>query len=588
MRDNFMNITNLLAAASLFISIGTISYGSTDVLLVQRMLNQLGYKAGPTDGMQGNLTTTAIENFYANNGKTYDGTIDEGELNDLKQAVSEMPDLDFETQKKNGMITTFGNYISPENMINTNWGSNYYLPSDRFMKHVEEKYEAVHWTITGAFANLNGDDTPDLVLGFELHNQCRGNFQVDGNLGTWKCEDEKMSDTQKMLPFRLYGVGSRSRKDLASNIILTNNISPRNSNRTVTADFNNDGIDDIYSPSSYKASINGKHKNGGADLVFLSNGKGQWVETPEKGLKVDGNGTFHNFSHGVTAADIDADGDIDIIVSDVEWAKTKGGGTIWCHVNDGKGNFIVKKCGDQWAHALTTGDYNGDGHVDLMASGGWHQSPAFKHDSSLPQQQTVILFGDSSGYFGKKKITSMEPAHDIYGSGFLLTDVVGPVSWDFDNDGDVDIAGSNIGPLYVGGTTTIWANDGRGNFTVADQTPLVPSPDFVKTREGFQKNIKMETNAYNSFCTRNVLIDVNNDGFMDIMCQGSPQDVHGGWFFVNNGKLEFNKVSPYKAWENGWVDFYTTEFDGPNREFEGFSDPDMMDSHWYSYKKDFQ
>ena len=75
---------------------------------------------------------------------------------------------------------------------------------------------------------------------------------------------------------------------------------------------------------------------------------------------------------------------------------------------------------------------------------------------------------------------------------------------------------------------------------------------------------------------------------MDIMCQGSPQDVHGGWFFVNNGKLEFNKVSPYKAWENGWVDFYTTEFDGPNREFEGFSDPDMMDSHWYSYKKDFQ
>ena len=30
-----MNITNLLSAALLFISIGTISYGSTDVLLVQ-------------------------------------------------------------------------------------------------------------------------------------------------------------------------------------------------------------------------------------------------------------------------------------------------------------------------------------------------------------------------------------------------------------------------------------------------------------------------------------------------------------------------------------------------------------------------
>ena len=578
----------LFATTLLFIATGTISLGSPDIILTQRMLNKLGYQAGPTDGLLGNLTTTAIENFYTKIGKTYDGIIDSNEVNDLKKAVSEMPDLDFETQKKNGMITTFGNYISPKNMVNTNWGSHYYLPSDRFMRHIQAKYDPVFWTITGAFANLNDDDTPDLVLGFELHNLCRGNFKADGNLGTWKCEDEKMSDIQRILPFRMYGVNSRSRKDLQNNIIVNNDISPRNSNRTITADFNGDGIDDIYSPSSYKANVDGIHRYGGADLVFISNGKGQWVETPEKGLKVDRNGTFNNFSHGANAADIDADGDIDVIVTDVVWARTKGGGNIWCHVNDGKGNFTVKHCGDQWANALTTGDYNGDGHVDLMASGGWYQNPAFSHNNSLPQQQTVILFGDSSGIFGKKKRISMEAAYDIYGSGFLFTSVIGAVSWDFDKDGDVDIAGTSHGPLYVGGTTTIWANDGKGNFTVADQTPLIPSPDYVKTRKGFRDNIKMETNEYNSFCTRNVLIDLNNDGLMDIMCQGSPQDLHSGWFFVNKGNLEFNKVSPYKAWENGWVDFYTSENNGPNKKFEGFSDPDMMDSHWYSYKKDFQ
>ena len=104
-----------------------------------------------------------------------------------------MPDLDFETQKKNGMITTFGNYISPKNMINTNWGSYYYLFSDKFMKHIEAKYDPVFWTNTGAFANLNGDDTPDLVLGFELHDLCRGNFKADGNLGTWKCGVKRLS-----------------------------------------------------------------------------------------------------------------------------------------------------------------------------------------------------------------------------------------------------------------------------------------------------------------------------------------------------------------------------------------------------------
>ena len=585
-----MNMKKLLATTSMVVAIGTMSFASPNVMASQQMLNQLGYQAGPTDGLTGNLTTTAIENFYADSGKVFDGTIDANEITDLKLAVSEMPALDFETQKKNGMITTFGNYISPDNMVSPGtWRTKrYFLPGDFYMREYQGDNQEIFWTITGAFANLNGDNTPDLVMGFELHNQCRGKFESDGNIGTWKCGDEKMSDIQQRLPFALFEIGSMSRKDLVEQIVVNNHVSPRNSIRTITADFNGDGIDDIYSPSAYKAKVNGKHQYGGADLVFLSNGKGQWIETAEKGVKIDKNGTFHNFSHGATAADIDNDGDIDVIVSDVQWSRSKGGGNIWCHVNDGKGIFTVKKCGDQWAHALTTGDYNGDGHVDLMASGGWHQSPAYKHDSSLPQQQTVILFGDSSGYFGKKKRTSMESANDIFGSGFLLTDVIGPVSWDFDNDGDVDIAGSNIGPLYVGGTTTIWANDGKGNFTVADQTPLIPSPDFVKTRKGFKKGINMETNAYNSFCTRNVLIDVNNDGLMDIMCQGSPQDVHSGWFFVNQGNLEFKKVSPYQAWENEWVDFYKSEYGGQNRKFTGFPDADMMEPGGYcKYKSDF-
>ena len=87
MRDNFMNITNLLAAASLFISIGTISYGSTDVLLVQRMLNQLGYKAGPTDGLYGKKTKEALNNFYESQNKQFDNKLDQNEITDLKNAV---------------------------------------------------------------------------------------------------------------------------------------------------------------------------------------------------------------------------------------------------------------------------------------------------------------------------------------------------------------------------------------------------------------------------------------------------------------------------------------------------------------------
>ena len=100
----------------------------------------------------------------------------------------------------------------------------------------------------------------------------------------------------------------------------------------------------------------------------------------------------------------------------------------------------------------------------------------------------------------------------------------------------------------------------------------------------------METNQWNSFCARSTLIDVNEDGLMDIMCDAFPQDKHGGWFFVNKGDLEFEKVSPYKAWENGWVDYYTGEYGGQNKKFEGFSDPDMFapGKGWYVYKSDFK
>ena len=53
----------------------------------QRMLNQLGYNAGPVDGAYGGKTKRALEAFYAKSGGSYDGKLDTNEVADLTAAM---------------------------------------------------------------------------------------------------------------------------------------------------------------------------------------------------------------------------------------------------------------------------------------------------------------------------------------------------------------------------------------------------------------------------------------------------------------------------------------------------------------------
>ena len=66
-----------------------------------------------------------------------------------------------------------------------------------------------------------------------------------------------------------------------------------------------------------------------------------------------------------------------------------------------------------------------------------------------------------------KRVGRKLNTYDIYGSGFIFSEpVVNMVSWDFDGDGDLDISGTTVGMYYSGSAHTVWANDGKGNFTV--------------------------------------------------------------------------------------------------------------------------
>ena len=54
----------------------------------QNLLNRLGYNAGVADGIYGQKTHRALENFYSDLGFKYDGILNEAELSDLENVVS--------------------------------------------------------------------------------------------------------------------------------------------------------------------------------------------------------------------------------------------------------------------------------------------------------------------------------------------------------------------------------------------------------------------------------------------------------------------------------------------------------------------
>ena len=77
----------------------------------QRMLNQLGYNAGPVDGAYGGKTRTALEKFYADNASSYDGKLDANEVVDLTAAMDAAGLVSYQVAKVNEFN---GKHFAPE------------------------------------------------------------------------------------------------------------------------------------------------------------------------------------------------------------------------------------------------------------------------------------------------------------------------------------------------------------------------------------------------------------------------------------------------------------------------------------------
>ena len=314
-----------------------------------------------------------------------------------------------------------------------------------------------------------------------------------GACGGKRCEGEMPGPT-------LFLGNNEGQYILSSHLFIDNrDLSGQSlSRQNLVADFNNDGVLDLFIADHGV----GTHK-GIRDSYFLSQNDGTWVESSATHLSKS---NYMIFDHGGAVGDIDNDGDIDIVLTELKNQLT-------CWINEGDGMMTYKVCGNIHAFAIELGDMNGDGYLDLIHTG--HEGGA--------STDTGIVLNDGNGNF-KKRI------------GLPMIQKWATVSelsvWDLDDDGDLDITLSRAGHLYVGVAVQIIENQGSNKFDSQLHVLLEAPADYIPEHEG---------NEWNNFVQNFLFGDFDKDEDPDILLVTHRyKHKHiGGSILKNNVNMKF-------------------------------------------------
>ena len=309
--------------------------------------------------------------------------------------------------------------------------------------------------------------------------------------------------SSRPIPVKIYQINSNgSGADVTKDILGSEQLAL--TNVPLIADFNNDGIDDIFLPGFDDIGTLGLISS----MVFISRpGQShQLIELPGK-----------TWSHGATPVDLNNDGHIDVI---------NNHGQMW--INDGKGNFQFKQHSwdsGLWMHGsgVCAGDFNNTGRkqiviTDLMVdanAGPIADTVIFELNSEL----VPIISHTLPVPVLDRNTTTSDASHDV-----------GCVSVDLNNDGLLDIlVFSRPNPTV---NTSNWTNRGvvqvlinRGNWKFDDITDVAM--------------VGYPTNTLISYTP--IVADFNGDGKPDL------------WL----GYFDFDSGLANHAWINNGAGIFT-------------------------------
>jgi FG-GAP-like repeat len=255
---------------------------------------------------------------------------------------------------------------------------------------------------------------------------------------------------------------------------LTHGVQDKPANNTKKLpSFNRVLLLEQTSETSANVSIGDLNGDGFPDLVLA---KGRHWPLIDRVLLNDGHGRFpkaYNLgdvadrSYSVTLADIDRDGDLDVVVgNDAPDPKR-------VYANDGKGNFrLLSTFGrPEWPTRLATvADVNRDGLPDILVA---NRAEDGKGPNYVCLNKGKGQFDADCLAFSHESATTITPA-------------------DMNGDGSVDL----IVPNRDGGQSYVYINDGKGAFS--KRIPFGPNDPEIRMRAS-------------------QAADLNRDGVMDIV-----------------------------------------------------------------------